>query len=122
MAIHRSGGEVQGFGSLSHGQANKITTASDLGGFRFLLGQVLEGLVHGEQFICWRAEGDLGLVEFVFDGVGAVFLGVLAARDVDEDSLHRGCSGTEEMFAVIVGLLVITRDLEPCFVHQSRCL
>ena len=62
-AIAFSGREAEHLGRLFDGQPGEVMQLDQLGGLRFLEGESLEGLVHGQQFLRWAVDREDGLVQ-----------------------------------------------------------
>src|SRR5262249_61305168 len=95
VAVGGGRGDAQHLGGLLAGQAGKVAQLDELRLLGIDRGQLLEGLVEGEQLVVRLGCGD-GL-EGLSSQVAAALLGTLPAGVVDQDTAHGGGRRREEM-------------------------
>ncbi len=118
MPVHRAGREVEDSGNLRDGHADEVAQLHHFSGLGVLQRQGRQRVVDGQQFLGWHGDGDAGLVQFVANQVGAVFGPLFASGNINENLLHRGGGGLEEM-PTISEVLAVTGDLQPGLMHES---
>ncbi len=109
-------------GGFVHCHPDKVTELDQFGGLRVLLGQRVECLVNGEQFVRWRRQNEAVFGQFEVEGTGAPLLALPPSGVFHQDSSHRLRGRGEKVRPILPAAVIRTEQSQPRLMHKGRRL